>query len=105
MQNQQMVRLSDGAPTKPRRRGKWVRLRALLAHLAAFDAEDLKHLIAKFEANQRNIQITQQKIAALVQAYASVPFTPPLISPLEWASADRFELENRCRAMTNPVYV
>ena len=29
----------------------------------------------------------------------------PLISPLELASGDRFVLENRCRALTNPVYL
>ena len=30
---------------------------------------------------------------------------PPLISPLELKTQDRYELENRCRALTNPLYL
>src|SRR5579872_5184190 len=87
------------------RRGLIRRLRQLLALIESIDLGEINNLISKFEENQRSIQNSQFALNRMFQAHAAVPFTPPLISPLEFATGDRFELENRCRAMTNPVYL
>jgi FkbM family methyltransferase len=71
-------------PGKPRRRGAWRRLRRLLGLIQSVDPDAIGDLIAKF---------------------AAFPFMPPLISPSELATGDRYELENRCRAMTNSTYL
>jgi FkbM family methyltransferase len=90
---------SDSVQTKPRRRGLWHRLRRLIAYLNSLDPDEIRDLVAKFEANQRNIQASQR--ALTLQAHGGVP----LISPLEFATGDRYQLESRCRALTNPAYI
>jgi FkbM family methyltransferase len=100
-----VTQLSHSIAAERRPRGLWRRLRRLFASIDLLDVDEIRDLIAKFEANQRNIQESQRRLATLFRAHAAVPFTPPLISPLEFATGDRYELENRCRAMTNPVYL
>ena len=100
-----MTQLSHRIPGKPHSRGLWRRLRRLLSTAESIDLDEIGNLTAKFEASQRNIQETQRALIDFLRVHAAVPFTPPLISPLEFATGNRAELENRCRAMTNPVYL
>lgn len=100
-----MTELSHRIPRKAQRRNLWQRLRRLYAALEAIDVDDIRDIIAKFEAHQRNIQQLQGAVGEFLRARAAVPVAPPLISPLEFAAGDRFELENRCRVLTNPVYL
>jgi FkbM family methyltransferase len=100
-----MSQLPDSVSAKPRRYDPLRRLRRLLSFIDWVDVERVAGLIAKLEASQRSIQASQDAIRKQLQTNAEVSVAPRLISPLEFASSDRFELENRCRAMTNPVYV
>jgi FkbM family methyltransferase len=100
-----VTQLSHRVPGKPHSRSLWRRLRRLLATAESIDLDEIGELIAKFEASQRNIQETQHVIADVLRAHAPAPFTPPLISASELATGNRYELENRCRALTNPVYL
>ncbi len=100
-----MAQLSHRIVGKPHSGGLWRRLRRLIATVESIDLDEIDDLIAKFEASQRNIQETQHALMEFLRVHAAVPFTPPLISPLEFATGNRYELENRCRAMTNPVYL
>jgi len=104
-QTSAVTELSHRIPRKARRPSLWRRLRRLFGILDSIDIDEIDGLIAKFEANQRNIQQLQGGIVEFLRAQASVPFTPAPISPLELATANRFELENRCRAMTSPAYL
>src|SRR5262245_18365001 len=87
---------SDSDPPKPVRRGFLQRIRDVIGHLQALDLEALPGLIAKFEASQRSVE------AAL---NIPRPATLELISPLEFRTLGRYQLENRCRALANPVYL
>jgi FkbM family methyltransferase len=100
-----VTELSHRIPRKARRPGLWRRLRRLLGVLDSIDTDEIGGLIAKFEANQRNIQQLQGAVVEFLRTQAAVPFTPPLISPFELASGNRFELENRCRALASPIYL
>jgi FkbM family methyltransferase len=66
--------------------------------LQSFDVQTIEHQIARAEQAFRTINASQRTILCRLQE-------APLISPLELASTDRFVLENRCRALTNPVYL
>ena len=61
----------------------------------SLDAGALDGLINKFETSHREIE-------ALLRIRNS---PPQLISPLELKTQDGYELENRCRALTNPLYL
>ncbi len=87
---------SDSSPSKPARRGFLQRVRDIIGHLQALDLEALPGLIAKFEASQRSVE------AAL---RFPRPATLEPISPLELKTLGRYQLENRCRALANPVYL
>ena len=105
-----VTELSNNPPAKPRRRGLVRRLRQLITNSEANQrsiqaSQVLQQLITNSEANQRSIQASQVLQIQYLKAHAAAPFTSPLISPQEFATGDRYELENRCRAMTNPVYV
>ena len=78
------------------------RLRAITDLLHAIDLQRLQVLISKFEASQCEIETSQREIKALLEARRSAL---PLISPLELSTHNRYELEARCRALTNPVYL
>lgn len=90
---------------KPRRRSLLQRVRDLqqtIERLQNFDWDGIQTRIAQAEKAVRTIHESQRTIAnALIH---NVP-KAPLISPLELASGDRFMLENRCRALANPVYL
>ena len=90
---------------KPRRRSLLQRVRDVqqtIERLQSFDWDGIQKKIAQAERAVRTIHESQRLIAdALLQ---DVP-KAPLISPLELASGDRFVLENRCRALTSPVYL
>jgi FkbM family methyltransferase len=87
---------SESSPSKPARRGFLQRVRDIIGHLQALDLEALPGLIAKFEASQRSVE------AAL---RFPRPATLEPISPLELKTLGRYQLENRCRALANPVYL
>jgi len=87
---------SNSAPSKPQRRGLLQRVRDIITHLQALDLEALPALIAKFEASQRKIE----EALSFPRPVALVP-----ISPLELKTLGRYQLENRCRALANPVYL
>jgi FkbM family methyltransferase len=99
-----MAKASNGVRPKPRRRGRLRQLRQLLDFLNALDFDEIVSKINKLEESQASIEASQHHIAALLRAHVSVPF-PRLLSMRELATGDRFELENRCRAMTNPAYL
>jgi len=100
-----VTELTERIPRKAWHRGLWQRLRRLVATLESIDIDALGAQIAKFEASQRRIQETQAAVVDYLRTHTAVPFTAPLISALEFATGDRFELENRCRVLTNPVYL
>jgi len=87
---------SDSSPSKPVRRRLLRRVRDIIGHLRALDLEALPGLIAKFEASQRKVE------AAL---NSPRPATLEPISLLELKTLGRYRLENRCRALVNPVYL
>ena len=87
---------SNSAPSKLQRRGLLQRVRDFVTHLQALDLEALPELIAKFEASQR-------KIEEALSFPRPVSFVP--ISPQELRTLGRYHLENRCRALANPVYL
>ena len=66
--------------------------------LQSFDWQAIERQIARAEEAFRTIDASQHAILHRLRE-------APLISPRELASADRFVLENRCRALTNPVYL
>src|SRR5262249_7878864 len=66
--------------------------------LRSFDWQTIEQRIAQAEEAFRIIDASQRAILRNLRE-------APLISPLEFASTDRFVLENRCRALTNPVYL
>lgn len=73
-------------------------LREAAERLQSFDWTTLEHQIARAEQAFRTIDALQRATLRKLEE-------APLISPLELASVDRFILENRCRALTNPVYL
>ena len=87
---------SDSSPSRPIRRGFLQRARDIIGQLQALDLGALPGLIAKFEASQRRVE------AALASPR---PATLEPISPLELKTLGRYQLENRCRALANPVYL
>src|SRR6266404_9443736 len=87
---------SDSSPSKPARRGFLQRVRDIIGHLQALDLGALPDLIAKFKASQRKVE------AALDSPR---PTTLEPISLLELKTLGRYRLENRCRALVNPVYL
>src|SRR5215471_9321373 len=70
-----VTELSHRIPRKARP-SLWRRLRRLFGILDSIDIDEIDGLIAKFEANQRNIQQLQGGIVEFLRAQASVPFTP-----------------------------
>jgi FkbM family methyltransferase len=87
---------SDRSPSKTARRGFLQRIRDIIGHLQALDLEALPGLIAKFEASQRRVEAATK---------FPHPATLEPISPLELKTLGRYQLENRCRALANPVYL
>jgi FkbM family methyltransferase len=73
-------------------------LQKAAGRLESLDWETIEQRLARAEQAFRTIDASQRTILRRLQE-------APLISPLELASADRFVLENRCRALTNPVYL
>jgi FkbM family methyltransferase len=100
-----VTELSHRIPGKPQSRSLWQRLRRVLAALESIDLDEIGELVAKFEASQRHIQESQRLLADLFRAHVAAPFTPPLVTLSELATSDRFQIENRCRTMTNPAYL
>ncbi len=49
--------------------------------------------------------IAQHEPRETVPAHGAGHVSPPLISPLELKTADRYAVEDRCRELTNPVYL
>lgn len=100
-----MTELSRRILEKSHNVGWWRRLRRLAAAARSLDPDAVIDLIAKFEANQRSIQEAQQAFVEIFRAHAAAPAAPPLIGISDLATGNRFELENRSRALTNPVYI
>ena len=100
-----VTELSERIARKAQRRSVWQRLRRLFSALESIDVDEIGGIIAKFEANQRNIQELQRAVGEFLRSHTVAPTPPALISPLEFATGNRFELENRCRVLTNPVYL
>ncbi len=93
---------SDSTGGTPRRQGFLRSLRQAIARLQAFDFDSLERRIAEAEQAFRDLLASQRNIAKSLHAGAA---RAPLISPLELGREDRFTLEDRCRALTNPVYL
>jgi FkbM family methyltransferase len=92
-----------GVVPSPRRLlQSWRDLREIMARLRALDWEGIQYRLAEAENAFRNLDAAQRDIARAIRHGAPIA---PLVSPLELASGDRFVLENRCRALTNPVYL
>src|SRR5215831_622123 len=87
---------SDNSRSKPPRRSFLQRVRDFITHLQALDLEAVPGLIAKFETSQQKIE----EALSFPRPVALVP-----ISPLELKTLGRYQLENRCRALANPVYL
>jgi len=78
------------------------RVRERIRLLRSPDLGALRGLIKKLETTQSKIEAAQREIEALLR----IGYSPlPLISPLELKTQDRYDLESRCRALTNPVYL
>jgi FkbM family methyltransferase len=100
-----MTQVSNSVRPQPRRQGWLRRLRTLADRLSNFDFDELQGKIGKLEASLTGAEAAQRRITSLLLSeHHSVPF-PRLVSLRELASADRFELESRCRALTKPVYL
>jgi FkbM family methyltransferase len=69
-----------------------------LDYVQALDWAGVQQQVSKTEQALRRIDATQRTVLGGIREAR-------LISPLELASTDRFVLENRCRALTNPVYL
>ena len=96
-----MIGTFDGIAGKPRGRGILRHMRDLqdaIDRLRALDLQAVEQQIARVEEAFRAIDASQRTILRKMQEAS-------LISPLELAAADRFVLENRCRALTSPVYL
>ena len=87
---------SDSSPSKPARRGFLQRVRDIVGQLQALDLAALPGLIAKFEASQRSVEATLSRLR---------PAALELLSPLELKTLGRRQIESRCRALANPVYL
>jgi FkbM family methyltransferase len=87
---------------KPRPRGLLRALRETVARLQTLDLDTIENRLAAAEEAFRDADLLQRAVAREIRwGYAKAP----LISPIELATEDRFILENRCRALTNPVYL
>jgi FkbM family methyltransferase len=64
--------------------------------------ERLRGLVTKLETAQSKIEESQREIEALIRAGYSIP---QLNNVLDLQTQNRFDLENRCRILTNPVYL
>ena len=91
-----VLEASESNPSKPERRGFLRRVRDIIGHLQALDLAALPGLIKEFEASQRRVDaaLTNPRPAALEP-----------VSPRELRTLRRFQLENRCRALANAVYL
>ena len=98
-----MTGVPEGAA--PRRRGVIQSLRDLLDtrdRLRELDWDGIQRKIAQAENALRGLDASQRAVAS---AILHTNPAAPLVSPLELATGERFALENRCRALTNPVYL
>jgi FkbM family methyltransferase len=86
-----LTKASNSTGAKQRRQGL---LRKAIARFLAPDFESILRRI-------RNVE----KILGDMQRASALDVGTPLISPLELATADRYTLEDRSRALTNPVYL
>jgi len=77
------------------------RARKMIQLLRSHDLASLEGLIAEIETTRRRIEASQRAIETLLR----IGYSPPLIGPLELRTQDRFDLEARCRALTNPLYL
>jgi FkbM family methyltransferase len=93
---------SSDAKDKGKRRGLLRNLREIVARLQSFDWDGLESRIADAENAFRGFDAVQRTLVDDLQR--NVPRLP-LISPIELAKANRFVLEARCRASTNPIYL
>jgi FkbM family methyltransferase len=91
-----VLETSGSNPSKPERRGFLRRVRDIIGHLQALDLAALPGLIKEFEASQRNVE---------ARVTNPLPVTLEPISPRELRTLRRFQLENRCRALANAVYL
>ena len=73
-----------------------------IERLQELDWDRIQRRIVQAENAFRTIDASQRAIAEILLNDRPAA---PLISPLELATADRFVLENRCRALTSPVYL
>jgi FkbM family methyltransferase len=93
--------LSDGTGGR-RRRGFWRALRDAVRRLQTLDLDAIENRITAAEKAFREIDNIQRAVAKEIH-WGLAKAT--LISPLELTTEDRFILESRCRALTNPVYL
>ncbi len=91
-----MAEASEGVTAKLRPRGLWRALRDAVDRLQSLDLDAIE---ARIGAAETAFEGLRRAVAR--RGYANAP----LISPLELATEDRFILENRCRALTSPVYL
>jgi FkbM family methyltransferase len=97
-----VIEIPDGIRHKRFQRGILHRARETMRLLRSPDLGALRRLITTFETTQSKTEASQREIEALLRVgYSALP----LISPLELKTQDRYDLENRCRALTNPVYL
>ena len=62
----------------------------------------LESLITRSETTQSKIEALQRQVEALL----GIGYPPlPLIAPCELKTQGRWDLESRCRALTNPAYL
>jgi FkbM family methyltransferase len=90
---------SQGIAARPRPRGRWRALRETVARLQTLDLDAIEGRIGAAETAFEDLRRAVAR--DILRGYAN----SPLISPLELTTEDRFILENRCRALTNPVYL
>jgi FkbM family methyltransferase len=65
----------------------------------------LESLITRSETVQNKIEVLQHQAEALLRFVRIGYSTLPLISLCELKTQDRWDLESRCRALTNPTYL
>src|SRR5437762_12991095 len=99
-----VTELSERIARKAQRRSVWQRLRRLFSALESIDVDEIGGIIAKFQANQRKIQEPQPAVGEFLRRHTVAPTAPALISPVEFGTGHRFELQNRWRVLTQPGY-
>jgi FkbM family methyltransferase len=100
-----MAEVSDSICPKPPRR-RWLRqLRTLGGYLRTIDFEEIFAKIGKLEASLASTEASQRRMTNLLLSEHCLVPVSRLIALGELSTVDRFELEGRCRAMTNAAYL